>query len=110
MFDTAVNAVSFTASAFTVFPFLTLSTDAGDSEFVIVQDFGINGVNFIGLINNDSTFNALTVTYGRDDDSVAIDEFRFGNSNATAIPEPAPLTILGVGLLGLAAMRRRGGR
>jgi hypothetical protein len=107
-FNTAVNAVSFTASDFTVFPAINLTTNAGDSLGNLgVSNFGTGGVNFIGLINDSATFTTLTVSYGRDDDSIAIDEVRFGTLGATAIAAPTALSVLGLGLFGLGVARRR---
>jgi hypothetical protein len=100
--------VSFAASDFTVFPAINLTTNAGDSLGNLgVSNFGTGGVNFIGLINDPATYTTLTVSYGRDDDSIAIDEVRFGTLGATAIAAPTALSVLGLGLFGLGVARRR---
>lgn len=107
-FNAPVNAVSFTASDFSVFPTINLSTDAGDAfGGLSIPNFGIGGVNFIGLFNDSATFTTLTVSYGRDDDSVAIDEIRFGVLGATTIGEPSTIAIIGLVLVGIGVAHRR---
>ena len=108
-FNTAVNAVSFTASGFGVFPTIELTTNAGDLANIVVPNFGLAEQNFVGIINDTATFTELTLRYGRDDDSIGIDELRFGTLSASIVPEPGMMAIFGLGLAGLAITRRRKG-
>ncbi len=104
-FDTAINAFSFTLSHHNVVDALSITTNAGDIFNIGTPNFG-TGASFIGLINDSAAFTEVTVTYGRDEDSVGIDEVRFGEL-ALDVPEPGMMTIFGFGLSGLAIIRRR---
>ncbi|MBK17493.1 MAG: hypothetical protein CMM52_01460 [Rhodospirillaceae bacterium] len=104
-FDDAINAFSFTLSHHNVVDSLSITTNAGDVLSGLgTPNFG-TGASFFGIINDTATFTEVTVTYGRDDDSVGIDEIRFGEL-ASTIPEPGTIAIFGLSLLGLAGIRR----
>ena len=56
-----------------------------------------------GGFYSDTAFTSLTILDSSD--SVMIDNFAFGT--AAAVPEPGTLALLGIGLLGMGAARRR---
>ncbi len=74
----------------------------GGSHPIAADVFSFNSNNFRYLRIN----NLTNAGYGS---ATRINEvaFRGANSNMTNVPEPAPFTILGLGLLGLAFVRKR---
>ena len=67
--------------------------------------FGIGGVAFVGFTDFGKSFSSVTITLreGQFGDRIGIDDVRF----AAAVPEPGTWALMGLGLAGLGALRRR---
>jgi hypothetical protein len=67
---------------------------------------------FLGIESTIGDIQSLTIGrpgtgFGQGGDNVGLDDFRFAVLAPAAVPEPASLLALGLGLLGLGAVRRR---
>lgn len=72
---------------------ITYHTASLTAEFVGIQDLA----GFNGMVLSDTT---------QGDGFYAIDDFRFG-SGAQAVPEPTTMLLLGLGMIGVAGVRRK---
>jgi hypothetical protein len=85
---------------------LALAITIDGIEYLVTADAGEYG--FFG-ITTDTAFSSLTIS--SDSDFTAFDNVSFGavrTDNPGQVPEPASLALLGLGLLGVAAARRKG--
>lgn len=66
------------------------------------------GTEFLGLVSSDANIaGVLFSLVGPEPGGISIDNLRFGVEGQVVVPEPATAALLGLGLLGLAAFRRR---
>ena len=62
---------------------------------------------FLGFISNASDIASVVIGGGGGSFTFAIDDFQFVTTPGTAVPEPGTLFLAGLGLAGIAALRRR---
>ena len=92
---------------------LRVSIDGGDFFDLITDHSGPRGnLLFFGLFDDDAFFRSVTFAITNPDEAVGLDNLRFGQVAAAALPEPASLALFGFGLAGLLIIlfRRRGRR
>jgi hypothetical protein len=82
----------------------TLTFSDGSTQTIDTPTAINGGGAFIGF--TDFGKSILSVSYNATQDIVALDDVRYASAT-TAVPEPATLTLFGVGLLGLGMISRR---
>lgn len=104
-FDAPVDAFGFMFGASDVNWMLNAFGDNGLIEQLTVQPTGgSNSGNYFGIAASGITYATFASTRGND--YIFIDNFTYSRSSA-AVPEPATLPLLGLGLLGFAYARRK---
>jgi len=69
-------------------------------------DLSNGGTTFFGFSDSGASIASIAYFTGTGGDYVGVDDIRYGNAG-NAVPEPATLAILGLGLAGLSISRRR---
>jgi hypothetical protein len=72
-----------------------------------VADDAVNGAPRGFTYNGNLTGSSLALTITRRNAWVMMDEAQFFNNVSTGVPEPVTSTLIGLGLVGLAILRRR---
>lgn len=118
-FNVAANTVTYTFDT-AITSFGINITDFGDREYVgdltFTNDLGAQFVaatqgadgndQFFGFVS-DTAFTQVTFNQPNPDDYYSVDGVYFGGNAPTSVSAPAPFALLGLGLIGLAAVRRR---
>ncbi|MEH6626495.1 MAG: PEP-CTERM sorting domain-containing protein [Motiliproteus sp.] len=84
---------------------LTLLTDTGAISSYVFPNQSRGTDNFFGIVDSTTQFVKASLTASTSGDIIGFDNVQWGGT--TSVPEPGTLLLLGLGIVGLALVRRK---
>jgi len=110
-FTTSVNALGIDLRAFTGFPSTALVSVYGTDDTTLLGTFNLgllsSGTPMFWGFSDAGGIGSVQLTNTDQGWAPIVDNLEFGQAQSAPVPEPASLTLLGVGLMGMGARRWR---